>query len=294
MGHAIVEQIINGIMLGMVYALIAVGYSLVFGILQLLNMAHGSIYAFGAHMALFAVSMQWGIVPGLIFAMIATGILASCMDRVILAPLRAQKAPNITCLISVMGVSYIIQNLMMIIFDSTKKPFPSLFNFGNVTLFGITITSAQIGMFCVALFFLVMLTVIVNHTKIGLAMRAARENTKAANLMGIDVRQVVTLTFFLSGVCAAVAGVLVSGYYGMVYSTMGTDAGLKGFSAAVLGGIGILHGSVVGGIIIGIAESLAVMFFGGNFRTATAYLILFLVLLIRPAGIFGKNVVDKV
>lgn len=294
MAHAVLEQVINGVMLGMVYALIAVGYSLVFGILQLLNMAHGSIYAFGAHMALFAVSMQWGIGPAMIFAAVSTGILASCMDRVILAPLRAKKAPNITCLISVMGVSYIIQNMMMILFDSTKKPFPSLFNFGNVELFGVTVTSAQIAIFLIALFFLAALTYIVNYTKVGLAMRAARENTKAANLMGIDVRKIVTITFFLSGVCAAVAGVLVSSYYGMVYSTMGTDAGLKGFSAAVLGGIGILHGSVVGGIIIGVAESLAVMFLGGSFRSSTAYVILFLVLMLKPSGIFGKNVVDKV
>lgn len=294
MAHAILEQVINGVMLGMVYALIAVGYSLVFGILQLLNMAHGSIYAFGAHMALLAVSMNWGLGPALIFATIATGILASCMDGIILAPLRAKKAPNITCLISVMGVSYIIQNMMMILFDSTKKPFPSMFNFGKFDVFGVTVTSAQIAIFLIALFFLVALTYIVNYTKIGLAMRAARENTKAANLMGVDVRKVVTLTFFLSGVCAAVAGVLVSSYYGMVYSTMGTDAGLKGFSAAVLGGIGMLHGSVVGGIIIGIAESLAVMFLGGSFRSSTAYLILFLVLMLKPSGIFGKNVVDKV
>ena len=149
-------------------------------------------------------------------------------------------------------------------------------------------------MFLIALVFLVILTLIVNCTKIGLAMRAARENPKAANLMGIDVRRVVTFTFFLSGMCAAVAGVLVSGYYQMVYSTMGTEAGLKGFSAAVLGGIGVLYGSVVGGVIVGVAEALAVAFLGGSFRSATAYIVLFLVLLIRPSGLFGKDNIDKV
>lgn len=281
-------------MLGMVYALIAVGYSLVFGILRLLNMAHGAIYAFGAHMALFAVAMNWGLPAAFIFAIVATGILAMFMDGVVLAPLRAKNAPNITCLISVIGVSYIIQNLMMIIFGSTKKTFPNLFDFGNVTIFGVTLTSAQIMMFLIALVFLVLLTIIVNHTKIGLAMRASRENPKAANLMGIDVRKIVTFTFFLSGVCAAVAGVLVSGYYQMVYSTMGTEAGLKGFSAAVLGGIGVLYGSVVGGIIVGVAEALAVTFLGGSFRSATAYIVLFIVLLIRPSGLFGKDNIDKV
>ena len=288
------EQVLNGIMLGMVYALIAVGYSLVFGILKLLNMAHGSIYAFGAHMALFIVSMQFGLVPAFIFAIITTGILAVVMDRVILAPLRVKNAPNITCLISVMGVSYIIQNVLMILFDSTKKTFPKLFDFGNVTFLGVTLTSTQIAMFLIALAFLVLLTVIVNYTKVGLAMRAARENSKAANMMGIDVKGIVTFTFFISGMSAAVAGVLVSGYYQMVYSTMGTEAGLKGFSAAVLGGIGALHGSVIGGVIIGVAEALAVTYLGGSFRSATAYIVLFIVLLIRPSGLFGKDNIVKV
>lgn len=290
----LLEQVLNGIMLGMVYALIAVGYSLVFGILKLLNMAHGAIYAFGAHMAFFIVSVHFGLVPAFIFAILTTGILAVLMDRVILAPLRAKNAPNITCLISVMGVSYIIQNAMMILFDSTKKTFPKLFDFGNVVFLGVTLTSTQIAMFLIALAFLVLLTFIVNYTKVGLAMRAARENAKAANMMGIDVRSIVTFTFFISGMSAAVAGVLVSGYYQMVYSTMGTEAGLKGFSAAVLGGIGALHGSVIGGVIIGVAEALAVTYLGGSFRSATAYIVLFLVLLIRPSGLFGKDNIVKV
>ncbi len=290
----ILEQILNGIMLGMVYALIAVGYSLVFGILRLLNMAHGAIYAFGAHMALLIVSMNFGLPAAFVFAILTTGILSVAMDRIILAPLRAKNAPNITALISVMGVSYIIQNMLMIVFDSTKKTFPKLFDFGNVEIFGVTLTSTQISMFLIALAFLALLTFIVNFTKVGLAMRASRENPKAANMMGIDVRKIVTFTFFISGMCAAVAGVLVSGYYQMVYSTMGTEAGLKGFSAAVLGGIGLLHGSVIGGVIIGIAESLAVTFLGGSFRSATAYIVLFIVLLIRPSGLFGKDNVEKV
>ncbi|MCI8465581.1 MAG: branched-chain amino acid ABC transporter permease [Lachnospiraceae bacterium] len=290
----ILEQVLNGVMLGMVYALIAVGYSLVFGILKLLNMAHGSIYAFGAHMALFIVSMQFGLLPAFLFAILTTGIISVLMDRIILAPLRAKNAPNITALISVMGVSYIIQNMMMIIFDSTKKTFPKLFDFGNVVFLGVTLTSTQIAMFLIALTFLVLLTIVVNYTKVGLAMRASRENARAANMMGIDVRGIVTFTFFISGMCAAVAGVLVSGYYQMVYSTMGTEAGLKGFSAAVLGGIGVLHGSVVGGIIIGVAEALAVTYLGGSFRSATAYIVLFIVLLIRPSGLFGKDNIVKV
>lgn len=290
----IVQQIFNGLTLGMVYALIAVGYSLVFGILRLLNMAHGSVYAFGAHMALMVVGWNWGLPAAIIISIILTGILGMSIDTFILAPLRVKKAENITGVISVVGVSYIIQNLLMVFFGSQKKPFPKLFDYGKVTLFGYEFTSTQIAMFVVSMLLLLMLTLIIQKTKIGLAMRAVQQNPKASNLMGINVKFVITFTFFLGGLAAAVAGCLVSGYYEMVYPTMGVDAGLKAFSAAVLGGIGVLYGSVIGGLVVGVAESLAVTFFGGGFRDATAFIILFLVLLIRPAGLFGKKDITKV
>ncbi len=290
----IAQQLVYGVILGMVYALLAVGYSLVFGILRLLNMSHGSVYAFGAHMALMAVTLTWGLPAAFIFTIVATGVLNVVINNVVLAPLRARNAPNITLLISVTGVSYIIQNGLMLTFGSTRMPFPKIFDYGNITIGGVTITSTQLSILIVTLLLFAILFLITNCTKMGLAMRCSSQNPKAANLVGIDVRKVVTFTFFLSGMSAAVAGYMIAGYYEMVYFTMGTAAGLKAFAAAVLGGIGVLYGSVAGGVIVGIAEAMATTFLGSNYAEASAYVILFLVLLLKPSGLFGKDNLEKV
>lgn len=278
----------------MVYALLAVGYSLVFGILRLLNMSHGSVYMFAAHMALLSVSLKWGLFVAFVFAVIMTGLLNILINKTLLAPLRARNAPNITLLITVMGVSYIIQNGMMLAFGSTKMPFPKIFDYGNISVGGITITSTQLAIFIVCILLFIILLCITKFTKIGLAMRCSSQNPKAAVFVGINVRFVVSFTFFLSGMCAAVAGFMIAGYYEMVYFTMGTSAGLKAFSAAVLGGIGALSGSVVGGLIVGIVEAMATTYLGSNYSEATAYIILFLVLLLKPSGLFGKGTLEKV
>ncbi|MEG0913691.1 MAG: branched-chain amino acid ABC transporter permease, partial [Oscillospiraceae bacterium] len=215
-------------------------------------------------------------------------------NNVVLAPLRAKNAPNITLLISVTGVSYIIQNGLMLVFGSSKMAFPKIFDYGNLTIGGVTITSTQISILVVSLLLFFVLFLITKCTKMGLAMRCSSQNPRAANLVGINVRSVITFTFFLSGMCAAVAGFMIAGYYEMVYFTMGTTAGLKAFSAAVLGGIGVLYGSVAGGLIVGIAEAMATTFFGSNYAEAAAYIILFLVLLLKPSGLFGKDNLEKV
>ncbi len=290
----IAQQLTYGIILGMIYALLAVGYSLVFGILRLLNMSHGSVYTFGAHMALMAVTLTWGLPAAFVFTVLATGILNVVINNVVLEPLRERNAPNITLLISVTGVSYIIQNGLMLTFGSSKMAFPAVFDFGNITVGSVTITSTQLSILIVTIILFAILFVIANCTKMGLAMRCSSQNPKAAKLMGIDVRKVVTFTFFLSGMCAAVAGYMIAGYYEMVYFTMGTTAGLKAFAAAVLGGIGVLYGSVSGGLIVGIAEAMATTFFGSKYAEAAAYIILFLVLVIRPSGLFGKDNLEKV
>ena len=191
-------------------------------------------------------------------------------------------------------VSYILQNSLIAIFSSRRNPFPPLFDFGNVTILGFTFTCMQIVIVIASVIILAMLTSLIYFTKIGFAMRAVQQNEKAASLMGINVKQVITFTFFLGGIAAAVAGVLVASYYEMVYPTMGVDAGLKAFSAAVLGGVGSLSGAVIGGIVVGIAEALAVTFFGSGFRDATAFVILFIVLMIKPEGLFGKKEISKV
>ncbi|SDJ87597.1 branched-chain amino acid ABC transporter permease [Natronincola ferrireducens] len=290
----IVQQLMNGLALGMVYALIAVGYSLVFGILRLVNFSHGSVYAFGAHMALLFVAMEFGVVPALILSIVFTGILGMAIDKIALAPLRAKNSKGIAALITTIGISYIIQNLLMIVFGSETKYFPKLFDYGNIHIGGFSLNTTQLFIFGVSLMLLLLLTFIIRKTKIGLAMRAVEQNPKAANLMGIDVNFIISFTFFLGGASAAIAGTLISGYYQVVYPTMGFLAGLKAFSAAVLGGIGILHGSIIGGLVVGVSESYAAAFLGGSYRDAVAFIILIIVLLVKPTGLFGKKGVVKV
>ncbi|MEM1485500.1 branched-chain amino acid ABC transporter permease [Oscillospiraceae bacterium PP1C4] len=290
----IIQQIFNGLALGMAYALIAVGYSLVFGILRLINFSHGSIYAFGAHIALLFVGMNFGILPAILLSIVFTGALGVVIDKTALEPLRKKNSIPIASLITTIGISNIIQNLLMIRFGSEKKSFPAFFDFGMVSFGNVQINSTQIVMCIVSLILLTVLMIVIHKTKIGLAMRATEQNAKAANLMGINVNFVISFTFFLGGASAAIAGALISGYYQIVYPTMGFMVGLKAFAAAVLGGIGALPGSVIGGLIVGVSESLAATFLGSTYRDSVAFIILILVLIVRPTGLFGKKNITKV
>ncbi|MDD7434775.1 MAG: branched-chain amino acid ABC transporter permease [Peptoniphilaceae bacterium] len=261
-----VQQIINGLTLGMTYALIAVGYSLVFGILRLVNFSHGAVYAFGANAILFGIGLQFGLWPAIIIGILATGILGVLVDKVALEPLRKKKAAGITSLITTIGVSSIITNLLIAQLGSQKRSFPSVFPEGVISFGTYSITYTQIGMLLVSLILLLGLMVLVNKTKIGLAMRACEQNIRAAQLMGINTNFIISFTFFLGGISAAIAGTLVSGYYSMAYPNMGYMAGLKAFAAAVLGGIGSLPGSLLGGLVVGVSESIAATFLGSEFR----------------------------
>ena len=290
----IVEQIINGISLGMVYGLIAVGYSLVFGILKLVNFSHGSVYAFGAHMALMFITLKFCIAFGIIASIILTGGLGILIDYTALKPLRDKNSLPISALITTIGVSYIIQNGLMVIFGSERKSFPQIVEVTYISLLGLSINSQQIMIFVTCLILMIILTLIIYKTKIGLAMRGIEQNRKAANLMGINVNFIIAFTFFLGGVSACIGAILISSYYQVVYPNMGVVIGMKAFAAAVLGGIGILHGSIIGGLIVGISENLATAFFGGNYRDAVAFIILILVLIIKPVGLFGKKGIVKV
>ncbi|MDR1931283.1 MAG: branched-chain amino acid ABC transporter permease [Spirochaetales bacterium] len=289
-----VQQILNGFALGLAYALVAVGYSLVFGILRLINFSHGSVYAFGAHAAFFMVGLHFGPVPAIIAAMLITGVLGVVIDRTALAPLRKKKSVSIAALVTTLGISSIIQNMLVVIFGSQRKPFPDFFNFGTLELGGVRLGSRQLVMVTVSLALLLLLLMVVNKTKVGLAMRATAQNQKAAALMGINVNNIITLTFLMGGASAAIAGGMVGGYYQIVYPSMGFMIGLKAFAASVLGGIGSLPGALVGGLLVGVIESLAALFFGSNYRDATAFIILIAVLIFRPAGLFGKKEVVKV
>ncbi|MEG2938812.1 MAG: branched-chain amino acid ABC transporter permease [Oscillospiraceae bacterium] len=288
--------VINGLALGMAYALIAVGYSMVFGVLRLINFSHGSVYAFGAYMVYFFVSLQVGLFWSIILAILLSGILALLVDKIALEPLRKKKSVPIASLITTVGVSFIIQNFLSMenIFTSEKKGFPSLNLFSNIQFGTLTIQSSQIIMFVVALILLGILTYLVNKTKIGLAMRATEQNAKAASLMGVNVNFVISFTFFLGGCTAAIAGTLIGGYYQIISPTMGAMIGLKAFAAAVVGGIGILYGSVVGGLVVGVVECIAAQYLGSNVRDPMAFVILILILIIKPNGLFGKKGVSKV
>ena len=290
----IVQQVLNGLALGMAYALIAVGYSLVFGILRLVNFSHGSIYAFGAHAALLFVGFEFGVLPAILLSMVCTGLLGILIDKAALEPLRKKNSVPIAALITTIGVSNIIQNLLMIWFGSDKKAFPAVFNLPMIEIGGFRIQSTQLMMCVVSLILLLVLTLVINKTKIGLAMRATEQNPKAAKLMGVNVNFVISFTFFLAGASAAIAGGLISGYYQIVYPGMGFMAGLKAFAASVLGGIGSLPGAVVGGLVVGVSECLAATFINSTYRDSVAFIILIVVLIVRPTGLFGKKGITKV
>jgi branched-chain amino acid transport system permease protein len=290
----LIQQLFNGIALGLVYSLVAVGYSLVFGILRLINFSHGAVYAFGAHAALFFVGIHFGPIPAIMCAVVVTGILGVLIDKLALAPLRKKKSVPIAALVTTLGISNIIQNMLVVLFGSQRKPFPDFFNLGAITISGIRMNSRQFVMFGVSLALLLLLLLVVQKTKVGLAMRATAQNIKAASLMGINVNSIITLTFLMGGASAAIAGGMVSGYYQVVYPGMGFMIGLKAFAASVLGGIGSLPGALVGGLAVGVIEGVAALYIGSNYRDSMAFIILIAVLIFRPAGIFGKNEIVKV
>ncbi|NLF29054.1 MAG: branched-chain amino acid ABC transporter permease [Clostridiales bacterium] len=291
---AIIRFLMNGLTLGMTYALIAVGYSLVFGILRLINFSHGAMYALGAHVAMVVVGFRLSPYLGLLASVMFCGCIGVCTDKVALKPLRKKDAPPITSLITTVGLSYVIQNLLQIIFNTERKPFPNFYYFGQLNILGVSVSSASVIVLCASGLLLFVLTMIIYRTKTGLAMRAIQQNMRAARLLGINVNKVIMLTFFMAGVSAAIAGTLMAAYYQTVYSTMGFTIGLKAFSAAILGGIGNLYGSVLGGLIIGVTESFAAGYIGGTFRDSIAFIILILILLIKPTGLFGRKGVNKI
>ena len=289
-----VQYLVNGLTMGLIYALIAVGYSLVFGILKMINMAHGAIYAVGAHMILMFVTWNLGTLPAVILSIVFTGGLLVVYDRSILATLRKKKAPGIAALVTTIGFSQILTNALQIIFGTEIKSFPALFGNKMIQIGNVKFQFSQVYILVVSIILLLGLTLLINKTTVGLAMRAVEQNSRAADLMGINAKGVISVTFFLSGMSAVIAALLLASYYQTVYPTMGAMIGLKGFSASVLGGIGSLFGAAVGGSILGLAESLTVAFLSGAYRDAVACILLFIILIIRPNGLFGKAKISKV
>ncbi len=288
-----VQQLINGISLGSIYALIALGYTMIYGIIKLINFAHGDIYMVGAYIGFFAVTqVHLSIVPALLISMVVTGILGMVVEKLAYKPLR--HAPRISVLITAIGVSFFLEYTSMYFVSPTPRTFPAVMDNVSFHLGMFVINGQQMLILGITFALMVILTYIVQRTKIGKAMRAASFDTETAQLMGIDSDRVISITFGIGSALAAAGGVLVGVYYNSIDPLMGIMPGLKAFVAAVLGGIGILPGAVAGGLILGVIEALVSGFFSSTFRDAAAFAILILVLLFKPSGLFGKNTREKV
>ena len=279
------QQLVNGLSLGSIYALIALGYTMVYGIIKLINFAHGDIYMLGAFTAFYATTVfHLNFFLALIVAMVLCGVLGVLIERIAYKPLR--HATRITALITAMGVSYILEYTTQYFAGSEVKTFPEdVLNNAVFQIGGIQISQQQIYIIAVTLILMLALTYIVGRTRMGRAMRAVSVDEKAAELMGISVDRTISFTFLLGSVLAGAAGVLVGVYYNSINPLMGMVPGLKAFIAAVFGGIGIIPGAMIGGFAIGIAETMVVAYGSSLYRDAIVYVILILILIIKPAGL---------
>jgi len=290
----LIQQLVNGLAVGSIYALIALGYTMVYGTIKLINFAHGDVYMMGAFIGYFAVMvLKLNVFLALLVAMVACAVLGVVIERVAYKPLR--KSTRVAALITAIGVSYLLENVMSYFFGAESRPFPSDFGTETFTLFGdISVNGKQILIFGITILLMALLQFIVRYTKMGKAMRAVAVDEQAAQLMGIDVDGVISFTFALGSALAGIAGVLVGVYYNTISTTMGITVGLKAFVAAVLGGIGSIPGAMVGGYLIGLLETMVSFFGYSPYRDGVVYFLLFIILIVLPAGLFGKNVREKV
>jgi branched-chain amino acid transport system permease protein len=287
------QQLINGLALGSVYALLALGYTMVYGIIQLINFAHGEIYMIGAFAGFYSAStLKLPLIPTLLIAMVVSALAGIIIEKIAYKPLR--NSPRIALLITAIGVSLFLQNAMRLLVGSNPKPFPDLINAGSINIGPIQIEVKTILMFGVSALVVILLQFIVYKTKVGKAMRASSQDMEAASLMGINVDNTISLTFAIGSALAGIAGVLVAISYPSITPYMGAMPGLKAFVAAVLGGIGSIPGALVGGIAIGLLETFSKAYISTNFSDAIVFAILIIILLIKPSGLLGKKTNVKV
>lgn len=290
------QQLANALSLGSLYALIAIGYTMVYGILRLINFAHGDVFMLGAYFAFYALTalaLPWWV--AFVVAMAMTSALGMALERVAYRPLR--DSPKISVMISAIGASFLIQNLGIVIFGGRPKSFPSIALFDTVVRFGpVSVVSVSLFIPVVTALSLAILLYVVNYTKTGLAMRAVSTDLDAARLMAIDVNRVVSVTFGIGSLLAALGGIMWTMRYPQLNPLMGVMPGLKCFIAAVIGGIGNIQGAVLGGFLLGVLEILIVAFLPAltGYRDAFAFVLLIVVLLVKPAGLLGKAQAVKV
>ena len=288
-----IQQLVNGISLGSIYALIALGYTMVYGIIKLINFAHGDVFMLGAFIGFYAIArwdMHW--ILALLLAMILCAVIGVIIERV--AYKRLRNATRIAALITAIGVSLLIEYTVIFFRGASPEAYPNVVPNKTFEIFGAQIGIQSILILGVSVFLMILLQFIVHKTKIGKAMRAVSHDADAARLMGINVDNTISATFAIGSALAGAAGVIFGIYYTRIEPLMGVLPGLKAFVAAVLGGIGIIPGAMVGGLVLGVVETVVSALGYSLWRDAAAFVILILILILRPAGIFGKNAREKV
>ncbi|MFA6238530.1 MAG: branched-chain amino acid ABC transporter permease [Bacteriovorax sp.] len=285
------QYLINGITQGSLYALVALGYTMVYGIIRLVNFAHGEFLMIGAMCGYYALQLQLPMPAAILVAMLSAGLIAVIVERIIYRPIRS--AGRIPALITAIGASLFFQYAGQLVFGAEPKTIPAfmvekIYNFGEIN-----VSNIQLSILAVTMLVLLFLWWLTHFTKIGKAMRATSFNLAAAELMGINTNRIISFTFFLGASLAGLAGMLMS-YTMSVDPLMGTNLGIKAFVAAVVGGIGVIPGAALGGFILGIAENLVAGLYKSSYRDAVSFIILIIILLVKPGGILGKNIKEKV
>ena len=292
-GLSLLNNLINGISLGSVYAIIALGYTMVYGIAKMLNFAHGDIIMVGAYVCFFATG-QFGLPPiaGVLLAMVVCTILGMVIERLAYKPLR--QAPSLAVLITAIGVSYFLQNSALLLWKSDPKVFTSVVPGGSLTLGSVNITYVSLVTVLSCVVIMLVLSFFTGHTKMGKAMRACSEDRGAAQLMGINVNATISMTFAIGSALAAIAGVLLCSYSPVLQPTTGSMPGIKAFTAAVFGGIGSIPGAFLGGLLLGVIEAMAQAYISTQLSNTILFAVLIVVLLVKPSGLLGKYVPEKV
>ena len=292
---AFLSYLISGLSLGSVYAIIALGYSMVYGIAKMLNFAHGDVIMIGAYVSYFAMTLLgFPIYISLLIAVLACTVLGVTIERLAYKPLR--QAPSLAVLITAIGVSYFLQNGAQLLWSASAKMYPSAFGNGQIKLFGGQLSISYITLITIVVCILVMtcLSLFISKTKTGSAMRACSEDKGAAALMGINVNQIISITFAIGSGLAAIAAVLLCSQYPTVSPTLGSMPGIKAFTAAVFGGIGSIPGAFLGGLALGIIETMTKAYLSTQLSDAIVFAVLIIVLLIKPTGLLGKKISEKV
>jgi branched-chain amino acid transport system permease protein len=294
----LIQIIINGLTIGSFYALVAMGYTMIYGIIRLINFAHGDIYMLGAFLGWTVLSVSGAHLPtmvalivALVASMAVTGVFGVFVERVAYQPLL--KAPRLSILITALGVSLALENSVMLVYGAGFDTYPQNLSQAGIQVAGATVSYVQIGMFILSVLLMLGLYLFVQFTAVGTAMRALAFDQDAARLMGINVEGVIQLTFFIGAALAAAAGVMMGEYYTQISFMMGFLLGLRAFTAAVLGGIGNIPGAMVGGLLIGLLESFASGYVSSQWKDVIVFAVLILVLVVKPTGIFGERVVER-